>query len=1332
MNEARKQPDDDLLTLRETAERLGVHENTVRNWLASGIIRSARPPGSRFHRFEVSEVERVRLARQSGPESVQAERRIIGPELADATRLAVWAGTQEARHNFPRLIRRLLAATPGVENLEARAGEGVGVGGWDVRATLRSPTPWLPSGDVVFELGVGSSPAAKAQADYAKRSHNPLGVDPREVGFVFATPRRWPGGSKWAADRAAEGIWRTVHVLDGDAIEAWLDATPAVHYWISEQIGLQPHGVQTAEVWLDRFREQTRPALPISFILAGRSSARDELLKRLSGPADVIAVRSVWKEDAIAFVCASIAATAGGDDSVTMQRGLVVTEREVWSRVAGEPGAIVLIPLFAQPDVASPIVAGRHVVVPLGADDSGGKDVIQLPRPERVAAQEAFREAGLDFEAATRLAALARRSMPAMVRRLSINPSFRRPSWSDSPASDVLAPLVLVGGWAENRADHELISQLADRPWPEVERVLRASATSENPPFVESADTWRASSHEELFEVLVGSLTRSDVRRWDSVVTQVLSEVNRLIDLTDDQRLSESVKPEEDREPVVSTTLREGLADGLALLGALDDRTLVGTSTCGEFARDAVRKMLTAADAEESGALWRSLAPELPLIAEAAPEQFLDHVLEGSRGENPVLTTMFRDREIQPAFGTSSPHTGLLWALETLCWSSDYLLDATRALAQLAGIDPGGRLSNRPDASLVDVLLPWIRHTGAQLPVRLKAIDQIVRDFPDQGWKLVMGLWPSNRGFGMPPHTPRYRDWLPDQRTVLVPEWLAIIDHLVQHAIQRAAAQPERWIELVPRVHELPSAHQDRLIAALDAAEVDLPEDSEARLAVWEALNAEIARHLAFPDAQWVMPGETLVRLQEIAKRIEPSRNVERHAWLFDWHPDIPDVAAYDFDRYQVVLGGMREEAVREAIENGSIKGLAKLAERAVVPATVGEALATLFGDTYRETLLEWLEEEGPRLEVARGWLVNRAYAAGAEWVADVLRDLDDEEVRLAVAVQSPRTGELWRVLADSFPSLLDRYWKQVSPLGIRSEDTPTAVHAFISHDRSWAALAALAAELHRPREDGPTLDPELVQLALETAVAGHGEPERRDNSLGYQLGVLLDYLESRGTDPQVLARLEFTLFPVFEYQREPRALYSALAHDPELFVDLLSLVYRGKSEPRHTADARSAATARHAWHVLRHWRSVPGLCDDGTIDGKKLTEWVETARLLLRDRDRADVGDEQIGELLSGSPNGSDGAWPSEAVRDLVERLGSREIENGLHIGKANQRGMTSRGIYEGGQSERELAAQFRDWSSVVAGHWPRTSRLLRELAESYEREARRQDARASGDADA
>lgn len=53
-------PTKEFMNVRETAEHLGVHENTVRNWEGRGILRGFRLPGSGFRRFSREDVERMR------------------------------------------------------------------------------------------------------------------------------------------------------------------------------------------------------------------------------------------------------------------------------------------------------------------------------------------------------------------------------------------------------------------------------------------------------------------------------------------------------------------------------------------------------------------------------------------------------------------------------------------------------------------------------------------------------------------------------------------------------------------------------------------------------------------------------------------------------------------------------------------------------------------------------------------------------------------------------------------------------------------------------------------------------------------------------------------------------------------------------------------------------------------------------------------------------------------------------------------------------------------------------------------------------------------------
>jgi excisionase family DNA binding protein len=48
-----------MIGARQAAARLGVHENTIRNWEERGILHAVRLPGSGYRRYELTEIERL-------------------------------------------------------------------------------------------------------------------------------------------------------------------------------------------------------------------------------------------------------------------------------------------------------------------------------------------------------------------------------------------------------------------------------------------------------------------------------------------------------------------------------------------------------------------------------------------------------------------------------------------------------------------------------------------------------------------------------------------------------------------------------------------------------------------------------------------------------------------------------------------------------------------------------------------------------------------------------------------------------------------------------------------------------------------------------------------------------------------------------------------------------------------------------------------------------------------------------------------------------------------------------------------------------------------------
>jgi hypothetical protein len=594
--------------------------------------------------------------------------------------------------------------------------------GWDGFAESEGSS-FLPAGKLRFEVGVGQQPKRKADEDWANRRTTPGAAD---LCFVFVTPRRWRDGKAWAQQRRAEGIFGSVCVLDGDDLDGWLRTAPAVHYWISERLGRKPGDAETLEQWWDLFSRQTKPTLPSELFLAGREAARNQLAAFLDEPPDVLTVQAAWREDALAFIASALS-------QLEEQRGalaprLVVKSAEAWAHVCSQGIRTILIPLFDAPDLAVAFDREHHVLIPAGSDETVRGAKVALDRPHREPARRSLEAAGLSFERAYNLSALARRSMPSFVRSLSRDRRLRAPAWSVPETARMFAPLVLLGSWTTtNQADLALASELAGADWEDVEVQLRHWLRQDDTPFVRSGETqWHLASPDEAFMVLHHQLTSTALDRWRRLAPRVLLELDPVLDLPPNEQLLAGAKG---IGRMYSPVARRGVADGLALVGSLEAESLGDGSTGEAEARHAVEGLLTQAAQDATGRTWQSLSDVLPRVAEAAPRAFLDAVDLDLSSDSPILATMFQDGDRSSWFSTSSAHTGLLWALETLCWSGEYLVDAALSLARLQVIDPGGKLANRPIGSLQSVLVGWVRHTSAPMSEKSEAVRQICKQF---------------------------------------------------------------------------------------------------------------------------------------------------------------------------------------------------------------------------------------------------------------------------------------------------------------------------------------------------------------------------------------------------------------------------------------------------------------------------------------------------------------------------------------------------------------------------------------------------------------------------
>ena len=745
------------------------------------------------------------------PRAVYRRRAMSNPELIDATGLESLSTRLKAKGLLPHIVRRLLAATPGVTGLVVPAEEGVAAPGFDAVLDGGPGSPWVPGGPSVWEMGTNYDKKAKADEDYTKRTKSMKAADRKKLAFVFVTSRRWAAGkNNWAKTRAKERKWRKVVVLDAEELHAWLEATPDVHVWLSEQLGLKPLSVRTLERAFEQLAARTRPPLPLALLLAGREAQRQALISSLAADPSVVVVRAGSREEALAFVGAALAPlTVEGALAPLVVRDAVAVERLTLS-----DRPLTLVVTDVEAEVGDAAAHGHRVMLPLGAGDFGTANAIELPRPDRSAAHAALREAGVSFADADRLAGLARRGFAALLREMAVTPGGARPAWAAGDNAPLLAALLLVGGWSSLPGDGEVVAAVTGRDLTAIEQRLLALSGSEDAPWARSGGAWRLVSPEDSWVVLNEFLTEQMLAVWQAEALDVLSDIDSRLELDSGERLLADIRGE--LTPTYSAAVKEGTAQAAALLGGRGENATRSGLRPARYAEVLVTRLLGGANEDPTGAVWRSLAPVLPWLAEAAPDPFLDAVVEGLSSDPSPVLTMFTDGPGYNVLFSHSPHTELLWALEAVAWSAERLTRVVLLLGELAAREAGGRLVNRPPRSLRAILLDWCPQTAAGPEARLAALDGLRERWPDVAWALELALLPASvSSTSACTHRPRFRDWGLDDVDVSPQARLVQLTGVAARLGYDASARPERWAELVGRISALPAELRDGLLARL-------------------------------------------------------------------------------------------------------------------------------------------------------------------------------------------------------------------------------------------------------------------------------------------------------------------------------------------------------------------------------------------------------------------------------------------------------------------------------------------------------------------------------------
>ena len=1241
-----------------------------------------------------------------------------------ATNLQQWADTLPARVNFPGLIADLIRASASeISNIRFPSGDKGQVRGFDGVLDATGVQPFVPDGRSIWEFGVTEGSTAKANKDYKKRTAEVDEAVRKQTTFVFVSPRTWDKPTEkitdWVKDKRDLGEWKSVEYLDGVEVEAWLAVQPAVaSRYAKYELKLMPTlGARSTDEFWEEYANRFSPALVEDVLLAGRESQAKGLLQRLSDGADRLLFAADSPDEVIAFAVAAIRRAEPAARLFLEARTLIVDTEEAARQLASK-SRLIFLPRAQARGQAGLLAQYGPTIVSAGADDKRSAHEL-LARPDSTTLGKAFMAMGFSEQQGYDTARRCGRSLAVLARQMPSG-TAEPPEWMEK--ADFLLPALLAGAWKSTMlADQAILRSIAEcHEYEAVEAPLRTLTKLKDSPIDHVGDVWAMRASVDAFVNLGHLIGAEHLRRFSAAAAEVFSRI------TPAPKAEEVYQPPSEREDKHSSWLREGLMNTLLHMAVLHEQaefTVQGT-TPQEYVNGIVRSL---PGLSSDYRLLASLQDNLALLAEAAPVPFLEALERLLEGDAAAIKPIFDEHE---GFLTSHNfHLGVLWALETLAWEPALLLRSSVCLARLAEIDPGGTLSNRPINSLRSIFLTWAPNTSADVKQRLGVLTHVVGAVPGIAWTLLSKLLPKHMDSSSPTQKPKFRESIKGGEEVLtygvVWESQAVVIGL---ALEHAGINAERWETLIREMSQFQPEPLDRTLSALD--QLLARQTADERFRVWDALRKEANRHRAYANTEWAFKKEALERLDEIVNKYQPEDPLLVSTWLFDdWMPDVPGRRA---EEPTAAIDRARLDAVRGIAASSGIRGLVELAKKVKLPQHVAAVSRNL--ELSQGQLLEFLRlslDGGDSIAMVSAVVVAEGVARfGDGWVGDlhaVSADKKLEPERLARLLMAlDETNKTWAIVR-SFGELVDdAYWKQKHSFEVvgGAEDLLFAIDNYVSHGRPMAAIEAS----HRRLGDMPSN--RLMNLLAAAIPEINASKGNTGTMTVFYIERVFDELENRLDIPaEELAKMEFAYLPCFNHRKRPLTFHRLMVQRADMFMDAICAVFKPASrEPGELSD-EAKRLAMAAYDLLEGLRILPGQSEED-INFEILTKWCTEVRELAVKMDRVAITDSRIGHLLAHAPRSSvDQAWPHEAVRAVIERLVSDDVEKGLTIERYNMRGVYSKAIGEGGTQERELAKQAREWA-IAMPEFPRTAATLVRIAEGWTRDAEKADTDAAKDA--
>lgn len=642
-------------------------------------------------------------------------------------------------------------------------------------------------------------------------------------------------------------------------------------------------------------------------------------------------------------------------------------------------------------------------------------------------------------------------------------------------------------------------------------------------------------------------------------------------------------------------------------------------------------------------------------LAEAAPDIVSQFLRKDILSKNSTLHVLFNVKDYH------NDYTYVLFAIDELTNHTESAVCACRILFDLYQKDYQYKMGNSPEDSLTTALSFTNTYVALTLKQKVDIIESFFKADTDHTSKLVIAILEKNSyvvssRYGRKNHT--------EQKGITYAEYADAIKRISEPCFQYAITHQEADIltRFISEYRSFDPSFLSQMVSNLQPELFDA--DMLARINYHlRKTKYDIQNHWADKESAYISAFDAFISITDDESL--PYR------WLFYKYYECPDERlipyAHKYHEKDEMKATIRKEAFHDIYARDGIDGVKKLLDQMEDTSQWGWVIASSAEDKWQQEIAEKVLEYG-KISILAG-ILDQSSIEVFKAIYPKVRKNDRKQLLICMY----RT-DLMDLLETEEEKA--QYWH-----GKRMYKYSADVYANLLKYYP----AGLLHYCYDTIKDSPTEHIHMVLdivNAIRSAYHKDLQPMHMDE---YELSEILQTVD-QALYTDEWGKLSFALYTEGLIENPNEGANKYCFYHP---LDLIQIV-----ENNH----------ERLFEVSNKYVLPVCAYDDQTSLIRFAETLVKSSHVYL------------LGNILGKSMKGSDGFFPHESIRDLLEQLNNDKLDLEVYTGYVNSRG--ARWVRDG-SDQMQLGKQFEQQSHSLEITHPHTAAVLRFIAQDYKREA-------------